>query len=51
MNNTENDNIILCFNDLINFITDIDTNVSLKSLFGVCPVELASLIIKDTNTK
>lgn len=47
MNIEENDKIISCCNDLLNFITDFDINVSTKVLFGVCPVELALLIIKN----
>ena len=49
MNIEENYDFTSFYNDLLNFITDFDTNVSMKSLFGVCPVELASLITKNRN--
>lgn len=47
MNIEENAEIISFCNDLQNFITDFDLNVSLKGIFGVCPVGLALLIIKN----
>lgn len=34
-------------NSIIEFITDIDTNIAMKEAIGVCPIELASTIVKD----
>lgn len=36
----------LC-DSLIDFITDIETNIALKEVLGICPLEIASLIAKD----
>ena len=51
MNIEENDDFISIYNDLLNFITDFDSNLFMKETFGICPVELASFIIKYKNYK
>lgn len=33
--------------DLMNFLNDIDLQLSIKQCFGVCPLEVAHAIVKD----
>ena len=34
-------------NSVIEFITDIDTNIAIKEAIGIAPIEIASAIVKD----
>lgn len=36
---------------IINEITDVENNISIKKIFGICPLELINILLKSKNIK
>lgn len=47
----QKNNETLTIKDIIEIINDIDLNVKMKLTFGICPIEMAHLLLKIQEEK